>query len=235
MTPLLLTTGRDKNGYYHELFLRGKRFLAHRIPRSKLKGQGARKPTSPETEPNFYLYNYLPAETKGKPATTAASGVVERMPNNLIQQGAGGVPLDHMLRGLGMRPPMLALPHLPLGATGLPHQPPKSVYDSLLEQSLAQNTAPLLLHPSAAGQDWQGLLAGRPAGGSLAASLGLSNNPGILAAVGLLGPPPTDLSSILSPDLALRVALSQASVRGEQQPRSSNKPPSSNPPHWQPK
>jgi hypothetical protein len=37
--------------------------LAHRIPRIKLKNQGSRKATSPETEPNFYLYPPLPEES----------------------------------------------------------------------------------------------------------------------------------------------------------------------------
>jgi len=55
-----LTTGPDKGGYYHELFLRGKGFLAYRIQRIKIKGTGARKPSSPETEPNFYMTPYLP-------------------------------------------------------------------------------------------------------------------------------------------------------------------------------
>jgi hypothetical protein len=53
--------GRDKGAYYHELFLRSKRFLSHRIQRIKIKGKGARKPSSPETEPNFYNAPYLPA------------------------------------------------------------------------------------------------------------------------------------------------------------------------------
>jgi hypothetical protein len=49
-----LTSGRDKGGYYHELFLKGKRFLCHRIVRLKIKGTGVRKASSPETEPQFY-------------------------------------------------------------------------------------------------------------------------------------------------------------------------------------
>jgi hypothetical protein len=53
--------------------------LAHRIPRCKLKGQGARKPTSPETEPNFYLYSFLPMEQSNdrsvdSPQTDPAGG-----------------------------------------------------------------------------------------------------------------------------------------------------------------
>jgi hypothetical protein len=63
----LSSPGRDKGGYYHELFLRSKSFLAYRIPRTKLKNEGARKSTSPETEPNFYVLPYLPEEA---PRTT---------------------------------------------------------------------------------------------------------------------------------------------------------------------
>lgn len=66
--------GRDKGGYYHELFLRGKPKLAHKIPRTKLKNEGARKSTSPETEPNFYVLSFLP---DGVPNTARAVSRVE--------------------------------------------------------------------------------------------------------------------------------------------------------------
>lgn len=55
-----LTRGQDKGCYYHELFLRSKRFLAKDIPRLKLKKTGPRKPADPDSEPNFYLMPYLP-------------------------------------------------------------------------------------------------------------------------------------------------------------------------------
>jgi hypothetical protein len=57
---MCVITGRDKNTYYHELFLRGKRSLSHNIQRIKFKGTGARKPSSPKTEPDFYAMPYLP-------------------------------------------------------------------------------------------------------------------------------------------------------------------------------
>jgi hypothetical protein len=57
---LLNLAGRDKGAYYHELFLRSKRFLSHRIQRIKIKGKGARKASSPDTEPNFYNATCLP-------------------------------------------------------------------------------------------------------------------------------------------------------------------------------
>lgn len=56
-----ITTGRDRNGYYHELFLRSKRFLSQGIIRQKFKGTGPRKPSEPEKEPNLYSYPHLPA------------------------------------------------------------------------------------------------------------------------------------------------------------------------------
>ena len=86
-------SGRDKKGYYHELFLRSRRFLSHRIPRIKLKGTGSRKPTSPETEPNFYLLPYLPPETResksGDPNAIAANALLGPMAG-LAGAGVGG-------------------------------------------------------------------------------------------------------------------------------------------------
>ena len=49
-----LTKGCDKGGYYHELFLRGKRFLTASIQRTKVKGTGARMASNPDAEPQFY-------------------------------------------------------------------------------------------------------------------------------------------------------------------------------------
>jgi hypothetical protein len=49
-----LTRGRDRGGYYHELFLRGSMFLAHNIHRIKVKGTGVRARSNPEQEPNFW-------------------------------------------------------------------------------------------------------------------------------------------------------------------------------------
>jgi len=56
-----LTSGKDKHGYYHPLFLRNDRDLAKKIERHKLKGTGTRKPGNPESEPNFYDMPYIPA------------------------------------------------------------------------------------------------------------------------------------------------------------------------------
>ena len=48
------------SAYYHELFLRGKRFLAYNIPRTKVKNTGRRRPASPDSEPDFYKMTFLP-------------------------------------------------------------------------------------------------------------------------------------------------------------------------------
>lgn len=60
-----LTQGRDKNAYYHEYFLRGRPLLAHTITRTKVKGKGARKASSPETEPQLYDLPWMEAASSG--------------------------------------------------------------------------------------------------------------------------------------------------------------------------
>lgn len=49
-----ITAGPDRGGYYHELFLRGKPFLAHHMQRQCIKGTRVRCRSNPEEEPNFY-------------------------------------------------------------------------------------------------------------------------------------------------------------------------------------
>jgi hypothetical protein len=61
-----ITKGQDKGGYYHELFLRGKLFLANRIARNKVKGTKIKAVTSPETEPEFYSMPFIDV-TSGSP------------------------------------------------------------------------------------------------------------------------------------------------------------------------
>lgn len=68
-----LTKGPDKNGYYHELFLRGKPGLASLIQRQKLKGTKTRRAASPESEPNFYSMTPMPSNTPSIPPPAAAA------------------------------------------------------------------------------------------------------------------------------------------------------------------
>ena len=54
-----LTKGSDTGAYYHELFLRGRPFLCHKMVRTKIKGTGFKAASSPETEPNFYNMEFV--------------------------------------------------------------------------------------------------------------------------------------------------------------------------------
>lgn len=49
-----LTAGRDRGGYYHECFIRGRPDLCRFMVRTRVKGNGLKAASSPETEPDFY-------------------------------------------------------------------------------------------------------------------------------------------------------------------------------------
>lgn len=49
-----ISHGRDRGGYYNELFLRQREFLCKNMARIKVKGTGYKAASSPEGEPNFY-------------------------------------------------------------------------------------------------------------------------------------------------------------------------------------
>lgn len=51
--------GPDCGGYYHELFLRGRAFLCHKMIRTKIKGTGFKAPSSPESDPHFYDMEFV--------------------------------------------------------------------------------------------------------------------------------------------------------------------------------
>ncbi|KAL7464016.1 hypothetical protein ACHAXS_004361 [Conticribra weissflogii] len=68
-----LTSGLDKGGYYHELFLRGKVSLAYDIQRMRVKGTGVRLPTNPDNEPNFYALPPVRANGNEYASKTVAS------------------------------------------------------------------------------------------------------------------------------------------------------------------
>ena len=54
-----VTTGRDRGGYYHELFLRDRLWLCQGLPRVRVKGHGIKPRASPETEPDFYAMSWV--------------------------------------------------------------------------------------------------------------------------------------------------------------------------------
>ena len=68
-----LTAGTDRGGYYHELFLKNRPDLCQRMVRTRIKGNGSKAAASPETEPNFYQMDPLPASV---PTTTPGAPVV---------------------------------------------------------------------------------------------------------------------------------------------------------------
>lgn len=66
-----LTSGPDKGGYYHELFLRGKDQLCTTMIRMRIKGTRTKGASDPESEPNFYLMPRL-AETSSVVISSSA-------------------------------------------------------------------------------------------------------------------------------------------------------------------
>ena len=194
-----ITTGRDKKGYYHELFLRSRRYLSHRIPRIKLKGTGSRKPTSPDTEPNFYVLPYLPAEKKNgknKVALSTASnidiaGAVAGL-NGFGKTAAGGSSsLDQLMQSC-------TLPGLGGGSGGFG----LNQFSNLSNI----NTDNALLNAYALGLPMAGMLGG--AGGGMAGIHGPSSAD--LLQAGMLSQS-NPIASQLFPfnDMAMRIALLQ--------------------------
>jgi hypothetical protein len=58
-----LTAGRDRGGYYHEMFLQGRSDLANQIVRTRIKGNGMKAASSPSTEPNLYGMDFCDGTT----------------------------------------------------------------------------------------------------------------------------------------------------------------------------
>eukprot|EP00543_Licmophora_paradoxa_P000300 CAMPEP_0202455862 /NCGR_PEP_ID=MMETSP1360-20130828/13286_1 /ASSEMBLY_ACC=CAM_ASM_000848 /TAXON_ID=515479 /ORGANISM="Licmophora paradoxa, Strain CCMP2313" /LENGTH=332 /DNA_ID=CAMNT_0049075545 /DNA_START=44 /DNA_END=1042 /DNA_ORIENTATION=- len=56
--------GKDRSGYYHELFLRGKPQLCKRIMRVRVKGGGPKANVDPNLEPDFYGMPFVYADSK---------------------------------------------------------------------------------------------------------------------------------------------------------------------------
>lgn len=195
-----LTTGRDKNAYYHELFLRGKRFLSHKIPRCKLKGQGARKSTSPESEPNFYLLPYLAEEVQEKDRNPQSAAGAQYPPATYASSGSG-LSLEQLVQPAAARP-QLQQQQQKLATQGL--YPAAYGYPSAVENSV------LAAQWAYQQQQQQAML---PSVQMMGMGAGLGNG-GLGNAGGLLPLQNTNLSSLLSSDMALRFALARGLCAG---------------------
>jgi HSF-type DNA-binding len=56
-----LTQGRDRGGYYHEYFLRGRPCLSKHMSRIRIKGIKVKAANSPDQEPDFYALPVVPS------------------------------------------------------------------------------------------------------------------------------------------------------------------------------
>jgi hypothetical protein len=91
MRTWTFSSGIDKGAYYHELFLRGKRFLTRRIPRIEKKGTGPRKPKTSRNIPDFYALPIVP-ELKPKPFPQARLPPISRVQVRASQDSTDSLP-----------------------------------------------------------------------------------------------------------------------------------------------
>mmetsp|Transcript_20509 Transcript_20509/g.46544 ORF Transcript_20509/g.46544 Transcript_20509/m.46544 type:complete len:423 (-) Transcript_20509:142-1410(-) len=75
-----LTLGRDRGGYYHELFLRNKVFLARDMQRVQVKGTGVRARSNPAQEPNFWTMSWCESKTMAVSSEDESEGSVVPFP-----------------------------------------------------------------------------------------------------------------------------------------------------------
>lgn len=98
-----LTIGKDNGGYYHELFLRGKVFLAKKMCRTKIKGTKFKAASSPDQEPDFYSMEPVTVT----PPVSDESSVEDastRSPMNPLSQPEAVLPLQMQMQTPSMEP-----------------------------------------------------------------------------------------------------------------------------------
>lgn len=133
-----LTTGKDNGGYYHELFLRGKIFLAKRMSRTKIKGTKFKAASSPDQEPNFYtMPPVIVAHNVTPPVTSDESSVED---NNIV--GSSMVSPSMMPTSTMMNPSSSILDPYPILSAG--NNQPIAARSMPLDFSNSQSVVPSL-------------------------------------------------------------------------------------------
>ena len=86
-----VTRGRDRGGYYNELFLRGRVYLAHAIQRQKVKGTGVRARSNPDQEPDFWAMPFVEQSTAApapcpqqQESSSSCAAAAPRMPQHQL-------------------------------------------------------------------------------------------------------------------------------------------------------
>lgn len=163
-----LTSGLDKGGYYHELFLRGKVSLAYDIHRTRVKGTGVRMPTNPESEPDLYA---LPPIEDGMPAAAPSIREVNaretETPSHTKKTGTNpdddliffeGCPFHYLPEAALPPAPQSVMPPLP----PLPEPESKPLafarFPSTVSESSSSDNEGILPAFSVENMDWEGPL-----------------------------------------------------------------------------
>jgi hypothetical protein len=105
-----LTRGRDRGGYYHELFLRGSMFLAHNIHRIKVKGTGVRARSNPEQEPNFWEMPWISDDNNKNNSCSESSPQQQQHQQQMVKLANTVV---QSISSMGQLPPLQPEDHHP--------------------------------------------------------------------------------------------------------------------------
>jgi hypothetical protein len=95
-----LTHGRDRGGYYHELFLKDKVYLAHSIQRVKVKGTGVRARSNPDQEPDLWNMNWVAGKDAGNEDASSPSQESEDASSTTTPPVSSPCIPSHMLKFL---------------------------------------------------------------------------------------------------------------------------------------
>jgi hypothetical protein len=98
-----LTRGRDRGGYYNELFLRDRVFLAHSIQRIKVKGTGVRARSNPEDEPNFWSMPWVTSANKDVMVNQAPQTPSFAAPSTSFDFSMFSKPSDDIIMAFGSK------------------------------------------------------------------------------------------------------------------------------------